>query len=81
MKHCNLPGMMNISLHLKIAGPVEQTLCPGVKCSQVRMERATVHSDLHKRTSQAAQGGSRFELALIASRPVQRGSWCLQSAT
>lgn len=80
VKQCNLPGMMSIRLHLKIAGPVEQTLCPGVKRSQVRMERTTAHSDLHKRSSQAAQGACRLELALIASRPMQRSDRCLRSA-
>lgn len=64
--------MMNIRLHLKIAGPVEQTLCPGVKCSRARMQRTTAHSDLHKRSSQAAEWPSRLELALIASRPLQQ---------
>lgn len=77
VKQCNLPGMMNIRLHLTIAGPVEQTLCPGAKCIQVRMERTTAHSDLHKRSSQAAQGAGRLDVALIASRPVQRSTWCL----
>lgn len=80
VKQCNLPGMMNIRLHLTIVGPVEQTLCPGVKCSEVRMERMTAHSDLHKRSSQAAQWPCHLELALIASRQMQQSSWCLRSA-
>lgn len=64
---------MDIGLHLTTAGPVEQMLCPGVRCSQVRMERTTV--DVQRRIYQAAHWATRLELGLFESRPVQRSTW------